>query len=69
MSLAESAPSFTSIFLLPEILPDSALSNMRIDLLGIFTLNLKQPLSLEIHHDNCDQLLEELSPFIEPGTA
>ncbi len=38
-------------------------------LLGIFTLNLKQPLSLEIHHDNCDQLLEELSPFIEPGTA
>ena len=33
--------------------------------LGILSLNLKQPLSLEIHHDNCDQLLEELSPFIE----
>ena len=38
-------------------------------LLGIFSLNLEQPLSLEIHHDNCDELLEELSPFIESGTA
>lgn len=38
-------------------------------LLGIFSLNLEQPLSLEIHHDNCDKLLEELRPFIESDTA
>lgn len=33
--------------------------------LGVLSLNLTQPLSLEIHHDHCDKLLEELSPFIE----
>ena len=33
--------------------------------LGILSLDLKQPLLLEIHHDKCDELLEELSPFIE----
>jgi len=38
-------------------------------LLGIISLNLAHPLTLEIHHDNCDKLLEELSPFIESGTA
>ena len=37
--------------------------------LGILSLDLKQPLLLEIHHDNCDKLLEELNAFIEPDTA
>ena len=37
--------------------------------LGILSLNLKQPLLLEIHHDNCEKLLEELNPFIEPDPA
>ena len=37
--------------------------------LGILSLDLKQPLLLEIHHDKCEKLLEELSPFIETGTA
>lgn len=33
--------------------------------LEIFSLDLSRPLSLEIHHDNCDHLLEELIPFME----
>ena len=37
--------------------------------LGILSLDLRQPLSLEIHHDNCEKLLEELSPFIKADTA
>ena len=37
--------------------------------LGILSLDLKQPLLLEIHHDNCEKLLEELNPFIEPDPA
>jgi phosphotransferase system HPr-like phosphotransfer protein len=37
--------------------------------LGILSLDLDRPLTLTIHHDNCEQLLEELSPFIEADTA
>ena len=37
--------------------------------LGILSLDLKRPLTLTIHHDNYEQLLEELSPFIEEDTA
>ena len=37
--------------------------------LGILSLDLDRPLTLTIHHDNCEQLLEELSPFIEEDTA
>ncbi len=31
--------------------------------LGIYSLDLSRPVSLEIYHDQCDQLLEELRPF------
>lgn len=37
--------------------------------LGILSLDLSRPLTLIIHHDGCEQLLEELSPFIEADTA
>ena len=37
--------------------------------LGILSLDLDRPLTLTIHHDNCEQLLEQLSPFIEADTA
>ncbi|MBE5732335.1 MAG: HPr family phosphocarrier protein [Clostridiales bacterium] len=33
-------------------------------LLGIFSLDLSKPLVLEIHNDNCDELLNDLKPFI-----
>ena len=32
-------------------------------LLGIFSLDHSKPLVLEIHNDNCEDLIEELKPF------
>lgn len=33
-------------------------------LLGIFSLDLSKPVVLEIHSDNCDDLIKDLKPFI-----
>lgn len=33
-------------------------------LLGIFSLDLSKPLVLEVHSDNCDDLLNELKEYI-----
>ncbi len=33
-------------------------------ILGIFSLDLSKPITLEIHSDNCDDLIKELKPFI-----
>ena len=32
-------------------------------ILGIFSLDLSKPVTVEIHSDNCDDLLEELKAF------
>ncbi len=32
-------------------------------ILGLFSLNLKRPLDVEIHSQNCDALIEELAEF------
>ena len=32
-------------------------------ILGIFSLDLSRPITLEIYNDECDQLLEEIRPF------
>lgn len=32
-------------------------------ILGIFSLDLSKPLTVEIHSDNCDDLLAELKKF------
>lgn len=34
-------------------------------ILGIFSLDLSAPVVLEIFNDNCNDLIGELSPFIE----
>jgi len=34
-------------------------------ILGIFSLDLSRPITLEIWHDDCDRLLEEVSRFAE----
>lgn len=34
-------------------------------LLGIFSLDLSKPITLEIHSDSCDALVAELKPFIK----
>ena len=33
-------------------------------LLGIFSLDLSSPITLEIYSDSCDDLLAELEPFM-----
>ena len=38
-------------------------------ILGIFSLDLNRPITLEIYHDDCQQLMEEISPFVEPEGA
>ena len=33
-------------------------------ILGIFSLDLSKPITLEIYSEDCDKLLEEIKPFI-----
>ena len=33
-------------------------------ILGIFSLDLSKPVTMEVYSDDCDQLLEELKPFL-----
>ena len=33
-------------------------------ILGIFSLDLSKPITLEIYNDNCDELMEEIQPFL-----
>ena len=33
-------------------------------ILGIFSLDLSKPITLEVYSDHCDDLLEELKPYI-----
>ena len=34
-------------------------------ILGIFSLDLSRPITLDIYSDDCDELLEEIRPFTE----
>ena len=34
-------------------------------ILGIFSLDLSRPITLEIYSDDCAELLEEIKPFLE----
>ncbi len=34
-------------------------------ILGIFSLDLSRPITLDIYSDECDKLLEEIKPFVE----
>ena len=33
-------------------------------ILGIFSLDLSKPIAMEVYDDACDDLLEEIKPFI-----
>lgn len=33
-------------------------------ILGIFSLDLSKPITLEIYSDDCDQLMEDIKPFL-----
>ena len=38
-------------------------------ILGIFSLDLSRPITLEIYSDDCEQLMEEIKPFIDSTGA
>ena len=38
-------------------------------ILGIFSLDLSRPITLEIYSDDCEDLLTEIKPFIEETNA
>jgi len=38
-------------------------------ILGIFSLDLSRPITLEIYKDDCDDLLQEIQPFLTPAQA
>lgn len=38
-------------------------------ILGIFSLDLSRPITLEIYSDDCEQLMEEIKPFIDNADA
>lgn len=33
-------------------------------IMGIFSLDLSQPIKVEVHDENCDKFVDELKPFI-----
>ena len=35
-------------------------------ILGIFSLDLSRPITLEIYSEDCAELLKEIQPFLEP---
>jgi len=38
-------------------------------ILGIFSLDLSRPITLEIYSDDCEQLLADIQPFVEATDA
>ena len=34
-------------------------------IMGIFSLDLSKPIAVEVHNDNCDDLMEALKPYIQ----
>ena len=38
-------------------------------ILGIFSLDLSRPITLEIYSDDCEQLLADIQPFVEESDA
>ena len=38
-------------------------------ILGIFSLDLSRPITLEIYSDDCGKLMEEIKPFIDQSNT
>ncbi len=67
LSMAENVKKFVSIVNSYPYDLDLRSGRYLIDaksLLGIFSLDLSKPVVLEVHEDNCDDLLKDLESFI-----
>ena len=38
-------------------------------ILGIFSLDLSRPITLEIYSDDCQELMKEIQPFIDEAQS
>ena len=67
LSLAENVKSFVNIVNRYPYDVDLRAGRHVVDaksILGIFSLDLSKPVTMEIYADECDALLEELKPFL-----
>ncbi|MDM8102464.1 MULTISPECIES: HPr family phosphocarrier protein [Oceanobacillus] len=46
-----------------EVISDTYILSAK-SIMGIFSLDLTEPLKLRIHADSCDDLLESISPYL-----
>lgn len=67
LSLAENVKSFVNIVNRYSYEVDLRSSRHVVDaksILGIFSLDLSKPITMEIYADECDDLLEDVKPFM-----
>lgn len=66
LSLAENVKTFVNVINRYDFDVDLRSGRHVVDaksILGIFSLDLSAPLTLEIHSDDCQQLLADVAPF------
>ena len=67
LSLAENVKTFVNIVNKYPYDVDLRAGRHVVDaksILGIFSLDLSKPIAMEVNDDACDDLLEEIKPFI-----
>ena len=67
LSLAENVKTFVNIVNKYPYDVDLCAGRHVVDaksILGIFSLDLSKPIAMEVYDDACDDLLEEIKPFI-----
>ncbi len=67
LSLAENVKTFVSIVNRYPYDVDLRSGRHVVDaksILGIFSLDLSKPITIEVYEDNCDELMEEIKSFI-----
>ena len=67
LSLAENVKSFVNIANRHPYDIDLRAGRHVVDgksILGIFSLDLSKPITMEVYDDHCDDLMEEIKPFI-----
>jgi phosphotransferase system HPr-like phosphotransfer protein len=67
LSLAENVKTFVNIVNRHPYDIDLRASRHVVDaksILGIFSLDLSRPITLEVYNDDCDDLMEEIKSFI-----
>jgi phosphotransferase system HPr-like phosphotransfer protein len=67
LSLAENVKTFVNIVCRYDYDIDLRYGRHVVDaksILGIFSLDLSKPITMEVYEDNCEDLLEEIKSFI-----